>query len=254
MLLLCLDSSSAASVALVGSSDGTRRSPDPEDGGGPDTGPGRVLASWSTEDTRSHAEVLTPAVQRVLTEAGVRASDLDGLLVGTGPGPFTGLRAGLVTARVLGFGWRLPVHGLSSLTALAHDVASLPPQHRPSSFAVATDARRREVYWALWRLSPGQAPVLVDGPHVGPAETLPDLPVYGRGAGLHAERLPRAVIEPVPGGPLRAPSLWQPTAGSLGLAALSQLASGRPLSDDVRPQYLRDSDAKVPGPRKRAGA
>lgn len=254
MLLLCLDSSSAASVALVGSPDDPRAAPVPEDGGGRETGAGRVLAGWSTEDTRSHAEVLTPAVQRILAEAQVAPTDLDGLLVGTGPGPFTGLRAGLVTARVLGFGWRLPVHGLSSLAALAHDVAALPPAHRPSSFAVATDARRRELYWAAYRLPPGQPPLLVDGPRVGPAETVPELPVYGRGAGLYPERLPLAVTEPVPGGPPQDPSRWQPTAGSLGLAALSLLAAGRPLSEDVRPQYLRDSDAKVPGPRKRAGS
>lgn len=251
MLLLCLDSSAAASAALVG----TPPDPRPLDDApaGPPEGPPRVLAAWSTEDTRSHAEVLTPAVERILAESDTRPEQLDGLLVGTGPGPFTGLRAGLVTARVLGFGWGLPVYGMTSLAALAHDVVSLPEGARPSSFAVAADARRQELYWAQYRLADGQAE-LVSGPHVGPAEQLPDLPVYGRGAGLYAQRLAEPMTEPIPSGPVEAPSLWQPSAQSLGLSALARIARGGQLSQDLTPLYLRESDAKVPGPRKRAGA
>ena len=253
MLLLCLDSSSAASVALVATADETRwrtSADDPLDA----AARGRVLAGWSTEDTRTHAEVLAPAVRQVLAEAGAGPEDLDAILVGTGPGPFTGLRAGLVTARVLGFAWSLPVRGMTSLAAVAHDVAALPQEHRPSSFLVATDARRREVYWAVYRLSPGQPPTLTDGPHVGPAQDLPALPAYGRGAGLYAEQLPLAVTEPVPGGTTEPPSEWQPTAQSLGMAAVDLLAAGGSLSEDLSPLYLRESDAKVPGPRKKAGA
>ncbi|WP_144791440.1 tRNA (adenosine(37)-N6)-threonylcarbamoyltransferase complex dimerization subunit type 1 TsaB [Kocuria palustris] len=255
MLLLCLDSSSAASVALVATADETRWRPaDDPSTDVPGSGRGRVLSSSSTEDTRTHAEVLAPAVREVLAEAGAGPEDLDAVLVGTGPGPFTGLRAGLVTARVLGFAWSLPVRGMTSLAALAHDVAALPQEQRPSAFAVAVDARRREVYWAVCRLPLGETPVLVDGPHVGPARELPELPVYGRGAGLYAEQLPLAVTRPVPGGPWEAPSQWQPSAQSLGMAAADLLAAGGELSADVEPLYLRESDAKVPGPRKRAGA
>ena len=123
-----------------------------------------------------------------------------------------------------------------------------------TSFIVAADARRREVYWAQCRLQGTGAPLLVDGPRVGPAQELPELPVYGRGAGLYAEQLPQAVVEPVPGGPQQAPSQWQASAASLGMAAAEALAAGQELSQDLAPLYLRESDAKVPGPRKKAGA
>lgn len=243
MLLLCLDSSAAASVAVV---DATPQHP-------------RILARWETQDTRSHAEVLTPAVQRVMTEAGVTGQALGAVLVGTGPGPFTGLRAGLATARTLGFVWNLPVHGMCSLDAVAHDVAALPAPARPAEFVVATDARRREVYSAVYRTD-GEAgedgrAVLLSGPTVGPAAELPGLPAYGRGAGLYPHDLPQAVLHPVPGAAQAdAPSEWQPSAASLGLAAAGVVRAGGQLSTDTSPLYLRESDAKVPGPRKKATA
>lgn len=250
MLLLCIDSSAAASVAVV------------------DAGAVRVLARWETQDTRSHAEVLTSAVDTTLREAGVGSGDLGGILVGTGPGPFTGLRAGLVTARTLGFAWHLPVYGMCSLDAVAHEVAALPAPRRPGEFAVATDARRRELYWATYRLTgaasgsdsqrrddDGARAALVDGPHVGPPEDLPNVPVYGRGAGLYPERLHQPVVVPVEGAVQSGPAgEWQPAAASLGLAAAAVVASGEHLSEDTSPLYLRESDAKVPGPRKKATA
>lgn len=243
MLLLCLDSSAAASVAVV---DTTEQQP-------------QILARWETQDTRSHAEVLTPAVEQVMAGAGVTAQELNGVLVGTGPGPFTGLRAGLATARTLGFAWGLPVHGMCSLDAVANDVAALPDFERPTEFVVATDARRREVYSAVYRTERdgGEAirAVLVSGPSVGPAAELPDLPAYGRGAGLYAQDLPQAVLMPVPGAVQEnAPTEWQPNAASLGLAAAGVVNSGGQLSTETSPLYLRESDAKVPGPRKKATA
>lgn len=243
MLLLCLDTSAAASVAVV---DTTPQAP-------------RVLARWETADTRSHAEVLTPAVETTLNQAGIAAGELDGILVGTGPGPFTGLRAGLVTARTLGFVWDLPVFGMCSLEAIAHDVASLPEPVRPSEFAVATDARRREVYWATYTVADGEnggpRALASDSPRVGAASELPDLPVYGRGAGLYPDLLAHPVLQAVPGAHDTAPPVeWQPHAASLGLAAAAALAADLELSDDTSPLYLRESDAKVPGPRKKATA
>ena len=97
--MLSLDSSSIASVAL--------------------SRDGEVLREFATSDTRSHAEALAPAVRDLMSAQGVTGAELDALLVGTGPGPFTGLRAGLATARSLGFAWDLPVHGLCSLDAVA---------------------------------------------------------------------------------------------------------------------------------------
>ncbi|MCC5784967.1 tRNA (adenosine(37)-N6)-threonylcarbamoyltransferase complex dimerization subunit type 1 TsaB, partial [Kocuria sp. CCUG 69068] len=131
MLLLCLDSSAVASAALV-------------------TGAGEVLGSYASPDTRSHAEVLAPAVRDLLAGRGVTGADLDGVLVGTGPGPFTGLRAGIATARALAFAWDVPLHGLMSLEALAQDAAGPARAAGHEEFLVLTDARRREVYWARY--------------------------------------------------------------------------------------------------------
>ncbi|MFI7581562.1 tRNA (adenosine(37)-N6)-threonylcarbamoyltransferase complex dimerization subunit type 1 TsaB [Kocuria kalidii] len=223
MLLLCLDSSAVASAALV-------------------TGAGEVLGSFASPDTRSHAEVLAPAVRELLTGHGVAGGDLDAVLVGTGPGPFTGLRAGIATARALAFAWDVPLHGLMSLEALAQDAAEDARAAGHEEFLVLTDARRKEVYWARFVLAP-DGPRLVAGPGVAAAERLPGLPAYGRGAGIWADHLAR----PVP-----AFAAAQPTASSLGLAAARRTVRGEALPADTAPLYLRESDAKVPGPRKKA--
>ncbi|MUN64954.1 tRNA (adenosine(37)-N6)-threonylcarbamoyltransferase complex dimerization subunit type 1 TsaB [Kocuria sediminis] len=223
MLLLCLDSSAVASAALV-------------------TGAGEIAGSFVSPDTRSHAEVLAPAVRDLLDGHGLTGTGLDGVLVGTGPGPFTGLRAGIATARALAFAWDLPLHGLMSLEALAQDAAEHARAAGHEEFLVLTDARRKEVYWARYALEP-DGPRRVGGPGVAAAERLPPLPAYGRGAGIWAERL----ALPVP-----AFAGAQPTASSLGLAALRLRARGEGPGPDTTPLYLRESDAKVPGPRKKA--
>jgi tRNA threonylcarbamoyl adenosine modification protein YeaZ len=226
MILLVIDTSAIASAAIVRwHEDGAEAA---------------VLAQFATEDTKSHAEVLAPGVRALLLEQELEGTDIDRIVVGVGPGPFTGLRSGIATARALGFAWDTPLSGLMSLDAIAWDVlAAASPS---SDFAVATDARRREVYWA--RYSPNGA--LLDGPHVAYPDALPPLPVYGAGAGIYREKLEAA-------GAVVMPSFdrAQPTAASLGLAAVARLAQGDGLLDTA-PKYLRESDAKVPGPRKRA--
>lgn len=219
--LLSLDASATASAAVVHR--------------------GEILAHWASTETNTHAEVLTPAVQRVLQEAGVEPADLGGVAVGVGPGPFTGLRVGLVTAQALGFGWDRPVHGVMSLDAVAWEAAQDAWRVGVEEFVVATDARRREVYWAHYASVGGQFQLL-HGPFVtAPAEVTP-LPAYGAGAGLYPADL-KAV-----GGFQDA----VPDAGPLGLVAELALRRGRGLVP-VEPLYLRGSDAQVPGPRKRAG-
>jgi tRNA threonylcarbamoyladenosine biosynthesis protein TsaB len=222
MLILAIDTSAVASAALV--------SDDALEG---------VVASFSTEDTRSHAEVLAPGIEQMLFEAGVSGNDIDALVVGVGPGPFTGLRSGIATARTLSFVWGKPLYGLMSLDAVALEVAE--STAAAPEFLVVTDARRKEVYWARYSLPEGQLPVLDDGPHVSFAADLPDLPAYGAGAGLYPEALK---ADPEFAGE-------QPDALYLGQFALARLAAGDDLLDST-PLYLRESDAQVPGPRKRA--
>ncbi|MDY6055830.1 tRNA (adenosine(37)-N6)-threonylcarbamoyltransferase complex dimerization subunit type 1 TsaB [Micrococcus sp.] len=221
-LLLALDTSAAASVAVLAD--------------------GRPQAVWSTEDTTSHAEALAPAVTQALAEAGVSGAELDAVVVGVGPGPFTGLRAGLATAQALGFAWQVPVHGVRSLDALAHRAGVDAFEHGTEEFVVATDARRREVYWAHYAQVGGQ-PTLLHGPFVTAAEHVTPLPAYGAGAGLYRDRL-------------HAVAGWEgevPDAVALGQVAELALRRGRGILPPT-PLYLRESDAKVPAPRRRAGA
>lgn len=220
MLILAIDTSAVASAALVHSTDG-------------------VVAGFATEDTRSHAEVLAPGIEALLARAGVAGPEIDALVVGVGPGPFTGLRSGIATARTLAFVWGRPLHGLMSLDAVALEVAD--SSDRVRDFLVVTDARRKEVYWARYSLADGGLPHLEDGPHVGFAADLPDLPAFGAGAGLYAD-----VLRTDPGF-----ARQQPDAAHLGRFALARLTAGAGLLDST-PLYLRESDAQVPGPRKRA--
>lgn len=225
MLFLALDSSATASVAL-GRIEGDQLT---------------LLAHRATEDTRSHAEVMSPFVADVMAEAGVSGHDLDAVLTGTGPGPFTGLRAGIVTARALAVAWDLPLYGMMSLTALAEAAHSAARDAGQQRFLVASDARRREVYSAMYELTEtGYS--LVEGPTVGPAAEAPALPAYGFGTSLYPQNLDAQTgFESL-----------QPDASQL-LCAAARLGTGA-LSADTSALYLRESDAKVPAARKKAGS
>lgn len=214
-----------------------------------------VVANFATSDTRSHAEVLAPGVKSLFTDPVVEGPALDAIVVGTGPGPFTGLRSGIAMARTLAFTWDVPLVGLMSLDALAHQVFDAPAYRdgravgplAMGEFVVATDARRKEVYWA--RYSAGAS--LLDGPHVGPAVEISGGQVFGAGAGLYQDVLAANGASVYP---LFADA--QPTALELGRAAARRITAAGSLDGagflDSTPLYLRESDAKVPGPRKRA--
>jgi tRNA threonylcarbamoyladenosine biosynthesis protein TsaB len=204
-----------------------------------------VLAVASHHDPRRHAELLAPAIAQVLAEAGRTVGELTDVAVGVGPGPFTGLRVGVVTARMLGAALGIAVHGLCSLDALA---LAAPPG--PAEFVVATDARRREVHWARYHRDGAGRAVRDDGPHVArPADVeTAGLPVIGRGAALYPDLLP--------GPPLPAGQLLDVDAGALATLAARALAPGADPADVAvllppEPLYLRRPDAVEPGARKR---
>lgn len=210
---------------------------------------GTVLAQVAHLDDRRHAELLAPAVAAVLREAGTPAAGLDAIAVGVGPGPFTGLRVGLVTARVLGHVHGLPVLGVCSLDALAAETArdGVAAGVVPEELLVATDARRREVYWARYHLDagealarPGSGWTRISGPEVTRPEDLPEsgrqLTTVGRGPLVHPDHLADA------GGPRDV------SAGVLGLVAetLSRTGAPRPGAGLLPPDplYLRRPDAR----------
>lgn len=132
-----------------------------------------VLAKRVTVDPRAHAERLTPHVLAAVREAGIAVGDLDAVVVGCGPGPFTGLRVGMATAAAYGHALGIPVRGVCSLDAIGH--------HTRGEALVVTDARRREVYWARYRDG-----VRIDGPAVGPAADVPGGAELVAGSPSHA--------------------------------------------------------------------
>ena len=125
---------------------------------------GRVLGRAQNDSGRHHAESITPLVREALAAAGLPAqladAGIDRVLVGTGPAPFTGLRAGLVSARVLASVAGVPAYGVSALDVIARQgLDRLPPDTRV--YAIA-DARRRELYWGSY-VAAGPDDVTLEG-------------------------------------------------------------------------------------------
>lgn len=252
MPVLALDTSAAVAVALTDDA-------------------GALLAERSDPQQRHHAELLTPLIAAVLADAGVDRQQLTSVVVGTGPAPFTGLRVGLVTARTLALALGIPAHGVPSLDAIALRASRLLPAG--TDVVVATDARRREVYWSLYRLvEPGRIEALV-APEVAVAADVAADPraggalAVGRGALLYpdvlAGRPDVATAGPVvapgvvvlPGGSdvrpdLDALGLLDPEPAELARLALDRLAAGGALGTE--PLYLRRPDAVPQAARKRA--
>ncbi|MDO5286118.1 MAG: tRNA (adenosine(37)-N6)-threonylcarbamoyltransferase complex dimerization subunit type 1 TsaB [Actinomycetia bacterium] len=189
---------------------------------------GEVLATGAVDQPNAHVEQLMPLVRRVVAEAGERLDDLAGIVVGLGPGPYTGLRVGIVTAQALAYLLDVPLKGVCSLDVLGLQYAARRPR---GPYLVATDARRREVYWATYGADGRRS----DGPHVSRPAELPVLPVVGPGA-LRYPDLPGGVAD----GGLRLDA---------GVLAAHQHRLRRA---GTEPLYLRRPDAEVPTSSKSA--
>jgi tRNA threonylcarbamoyl adenosine modification protein YeaZ len=185
-----------------------------------------------THDARKHGELLLPGALAACAEAGVALPDVDAVVVGAGPGPFTGLRVGMVTAAALGDALGVPVHGVCSLDAIAAEA----PGDVDGPLLVVTDARRREVYWAAY-----EGGRRISGPHVeSPAALAERIPGLGAvaAAGASAAVAGLRVVRPDAPGP----------AGLVACALDALRAGARP--GPLEPLYLRRPDAVAPGPRK----
>ncbi|HEY3337356.1 MAG TPA: tRNA (adenosine(37)-N6)-threonylcarbamoyltransferase complex dimerization subunit type 1 TsaB [Propionicimonas sp.] len=185
---------------------------------------GQVVAADVFADRRAHAEQLLPLVQQVLSGAGATPKDLTGVVVGVGPGPFTGLRVGVATAITLAEVLGVPVRGVCSL-----DVVALEWVDRGDApadgFVVVADARRKEVYWAVYDGTGAR----VDGPFVTAPGEVTNLPLAGPGATLTGREC----------------------SGPEAIDAGRMAAAGDRLVDaGLEPLYLRRPDAEVPTTRK----
>ena len=221
----------------------------------------RVLSRTEQTDTRRHAESLGQMLSEALSAPDAADRPLDAVVAATGPAPFTGLRAGLVTARVVGRTRGVPVHGVSSLDAVARraldELAARGGEPDPVVL-VATDARRREVYAALFRANgpddvtrlteisvcpPAQVTecIAVQTPKQGSGAVTIDA-VAGSGAALYPELTEqtrsREALAPVSGDVLTQVRI-----------ALARLGRGEELGTE--PLYLRHADVQMPAARKR---
>ena len=203
MLVLALDTATPTLVAGL-----ARWSPD---------GATEVLAERATPSGNRHAELLTVAVTEVLRDAGLALGDVEAVVTGLGPGPFTGLRVGVVTAAAIGDARGRPVVGVCSLDAVGSGART-----------VVTDARRKEVYWAAYAADGSR----VDGPGVARPE---DLTVAGPVVG-DARFTERLGVEVTPA---------EVTTAGLVRAAAPQLADPSSAAPLV-PLYLRRPDAVPP--------
>ncbi|MFF5291620.1 tRNA (adenosine(37)-N6)-threonylcarbamoyltransferase complex dimerization subunit type 1 TsaB [Paractinoplanes globisporus] len=217
MLVLALDTATPASTAALVevTADGLRG-----------------IAERRTVDPRAHGEKLAPEIAATLAESGVRPGDLAAIVAGIGPGPFTGLRVGLATAVSMGQALDIPTYGVCSLDALGRAAG-------PGRVLVATDARRREVYYATYMDG-----VRVTDPDVArPADVASTVEkperVVGEGGLKYGD---------VFGVPVEDHLLYPPGAALVALAA-ERIRAAAP-SEPLTPLYLRRPDAVEPTGRK----
>ncbi|MCK9922892.1 tRNA (adenosine(37)-N6)-threonylcarbamoyltransferase complex dimerization subunit type 1 TsaB [Frankia sp. AgPm24] len=247
MLVLALDTSTAACAVALAELTAAETAANP---GGPswlDEAVGDAgVQVWPrgsvvTVDARRHGELLAPSMRSVLDEADVHPSDLAAIVVGAGPGPFTSLRVGMVTAAAFADALEIPVHGVCSLDGIG--AATI------GATAVVTDARRREVYWA--RYDDG---VRVGDPAVGRPAQVAELlrahgvtAVVGPGRALYADLFAdfAELSLPAAGGDTTVPEAGYPRPELLVGLAGADLLAGRVPSPLV-PLYLRRPDASEP--------
>ena len=208
-----------------------------------------ALAESTTLDARGHAEHLAPSIRTVLDAVGAAPMDVTHVAVGLGPGPFTGLRVGIVTARTFALATGAPVHGLCSLDVLAHQAVVAGVVVAGGELVVATDARRKEVYWARYAVEPAQPGGIrrLGDPQVtGPADLGADvlaLPAVGRGPQLYPDVWAAGIRDP---GELRSASHRlapiDVSAAALAELVVRRLAADDPV-DEQEPLYLRRPDA-----------
>jgi tRNA threonylcarbamoyl adenosine modification protein YeaZ len=204
----------------------------------------RRLAEHTEVATNRHGELLAPLIAAVLSEGGVSPHELDAVAVGLGPGPFTGLRVGIMTAKSLGDALAIPSYGECSLDVIAAGVAgwARDDEGGEHDFAVLSDARRKQVYWATYSCRGDRLTDPQLSPPAAVAGALDGRTRYVVGAGV-------AAYPDLFDGFQRNEIALYPSAATLADMTFSKLTRQEP-EDDLTPLYLRRPDAVPPGAPK----
>jgi len=224
MIVLGIETATARVGCALGGSEGT-------------------FAAFSATRGRRHAETLVPAIEFVCRQARVELAEIGVVAVDVGPGLFTGLRVGVATAKAMAQALRVPMVGLSSL-----DLLAFPVRHARGLVAAVIDARRGEVFCALYRAVPGGVQRVTEPRACPPGELATELVARGEDCLLVGDGAVRyaAVFD----------DAKHVTVGGDGLAfpsasALVELAHPRAIREDfvhvseLAPLYLRKADAQV---------
>ena len=212
-----------------------------------------LIASADFEASRQALSVLLPAVERLLARSGHQPGDLAEIVVGRGPGSFTGVRIGVATAKGVAHGLGVPLYGVGTLDAVAWRSSA-----HQGLLGVVGDAMRKEVYPALFRIAEGVAERLSPDAVAHPegvaalwAELNEPVLVVGGGLNKYSELFDRPELGLVLGDP----ALWSPSGAGL-LDAYSACIAGGSRGDGsagaLLPVYTRLSDAEE-NERDRAG-
>jgi tRNA threonylcarbamoyl adenosine modification protein YeaZ len=208
-LILSIDTSAGTSVALVEN--------------------GVVRAERTAQDTMKHAELIGQVIEAVLAESFTRPSQISYVVAGRGPAPFTGLRVGIAAATMFAAGSGGKLFGAVSLDAIAIEALAGLEVTKTEPLLVTTDARRKEVYWAIYSgLNQYGEPIRIDGPGVMKPDEL-------------SEYLTDRNVHPVT-------TDVKISAGNLAKVFEAQLRAGTS-STDTSALYLRAADAVEPKAR-----
>ncbi len=211
---------------------------------------GQVLVR-ELESPREHTKRILPMVDSLLTEAGIKLTDLDALAFGRGPGSFTGVRIGTGIAQGLAFGADLPMLPISTLAAMAQGAHRL---NKATDVLPAIDARMGEIYFAHYKLNDAGVMTLVDKEIVvTPDQLLADFNkskiafhTLGTGWSTYAEQLADLKVAQL----TACEEIQFPSALDMLIIAAAEFEQGHAVAvEDAMPVYVRDTVTwkKLPG-------
>ncbi len=203
-----------------------------------------VLARRDQDAGGAHGLLLLPSIDRMLAEAGLRLSSLDGLACSIGPGSFTGIRVGVATCLGLRAAIGLPLALVPTLEAMAWGVKSTMIPICP-----VLTSRRGELYWAIFRRQVEGGLECILSEHVGPpgllAKSLTEHSVVFGEGWVSMESEIRAVLPSSARVSLGPQEAAKPSAVNVAILGMDRLRRGDIAGDCVTPRYVQRTEAEI---------